>query len=102
MTGRFAVIAEFDLASAESPGAFRALADEDARQSRTLEPGCQQFDVLVPDGTGERVVLCKTCDGSRAFRDRLETDHYHAFNRQGARLVKSKPLSEPVPVCDGE
>ncbi len=102
MTDRIAVIVEFGLRSAESLGAFRTLVDENARQSRSLEPGCRQFDVLVPDGASERVVLYEIYDDRRAFQDHLKTDHYQAFDRQSAHLVKSKSVTELALVFDGE
>ena len=101
MTDRIAVIVEFDLRSAESLGPFRALVDENARQSRSLESGCQQFDVLVPIGASKRVVLYEIYDDRRAFQDHLETDHYQAFDRQSAHLVKAKSVSELALVFDG-
>ncbi|MCP4384974.1 MAG: antibiotic biosynthesis monooxygenase [Hyphomicrobiales bacterium] len=97
----FVILVEFLLVSADSLKPFRALIDDNARQSRSLEPGCQRFDVLVPEGAIDRIVLYEIYDDHQAFLDHLASEHYKAFERESAALVESKSVSELALVYDG-
>ncbi|MHA1549491.1 MAG: putative quinol monooxygenase [Alphaproteobacteria bacterium] len=101
MNSRFVVLVEFTLASPEFMTPFRVLIDDNARQSRALEPGCQCFDVLNPKGAHDRIVLYEVYDDRQAFQAHLGSEHYQVFETECAHLVKSKSVSEMVLVCDG-
>jgi len=101
MNTRFAVLVEFTLASPEVMAPFRVLIDDNARQSRLLELGCQYFDVLVPSDANDRIVLYEIYDSRQAFQAHLGTAHYQAFKTESAHLVASKSVRELELVCDG-
>jgi autoinducer 2-degrading protein len=101
MNDRFVVLVEFTLASPDFLAPFRTLIDDNARRSRSLEPGCQRFDVLMPEGANDRIVLYEIYDDRPAFQAHLGTAHYKAFERESAHLVRSKSVSELALVHDG-
>ncbi|MFC7478449.1 putative quinol monooxygenase [Dankookia sp. GCM10030260] len=88
----FVVIAEFVV----RPGcvdAFLALAQDDARHSVADEPGCRQFDVVVPETEPGHVVFYEVYDDRAAFDAHLETAHLARF-RAGfpALIVEERPV----------
>ncbi len=93
---RLVIIAEFDV----KPGAmdaFLAAALVDAEASVRDEPGCQRFDVLVPDGGGDKVVLYEIYDDDAAFAAHLETPHFAAFRDAIADLEESRRVGKYRP-----
>ncbi len=93
------IIAEFDV----KPGAlkaFLAAAREDAKASVRDEPGCQRFDVLVPDGGGDKVTLFEIYDDDAAFAAHLETPHFAAFRDAIADLEESRRVGKYRPGGD--
>ena len=88
----YAITVEFIL----MPGAmaaFRALIDENAQSSMDNEPGCQRFDVLLPDGNADTIFLYEIYDNKQAFDAHLKTAHFQVFNQQSAPLVKSRSIT---------
>jgi quinol monooxygenase YgiN len=74
----FVVIPEFRV----RPGcmeAFLAAAADDARHSVADEPGCRQFDVVVPEGGDDVVVFYEVYDSRGAFEAHLATPHLARF-----------------------
>ena len=101
MTTPFAIIVDFTL----KPGAmdaFRRLIDSNALESCAREPGCRRFDVLVPDGEAERVVLYEIYDSRQAFDAHLKMEHFHRFDRDSASLVMRKAVTPLALVCAGD
>lgn len=97
---RFAITVDFKL----KPGAmaaFRALIDRNARDSSRDEPGCQRFDVLLPEGEADRVFLYEIYDDRAAFDAHLNTPHFNSFNRDSHDLVVSKAVAVFELVCEG-
>lgn len=93
---RLVIIAEFDV----KPGAmdaFLAAAREDAQASLRDEPGCRRFDVLTPDGGGDKVVLYEIYDDDAAFAAHMETPHFAAFRDAIADLEKSRRVGKYRP-----
>lgn len=87
----FVVVVDFRL----RPGMaerFRALIVENARASVRDEPGCRQFDVVIPRGDPDRVVLYEIYDDRPAFDAHVATPHYASFDRESAPLVASKSV----------
>ena len=82
-------------------GAFRRLIDDNARASVKLEPGCQRFDVLVPRGEADRIMLYEIYDDRAAFEAHLKTPHFASFNTESAALVSDKTVFEYALVCEG-
>ena len=93
---RLVIIAEFDV----KPGAmdaFLAAAREDAQASLRDEPGCRRFDVLTPDGGGDKVVLYEIYDDDAAFAAHMETPHFAAFHDAIADLEESRRVGKYRP-----
>ena len=93
---RLVIIAEFDV----KPGArdaFLAAAHEDAQTSLRDEPGCRRFDVLTPDGGGDKVVLYEIYDDDAAFAAHMETPHFAAFRDAIADLEESRRVGKYRP-----
>ena len=88
----FVAIPEFQV----RPGcmdAFLAAAADDARHSVADEPGCQQFDVVRPEGSEDIVVFYEVYDSRAAFEGQLETPHLARFRDAVAALnVEEKPV----------
>lgn len=101
MTGPYVITVEFRLHRAGDMAAFRALIDENARQSCALEPGCQRFDVLVPKGVADAILLYEIYDSRAAFEAHLQTGHFHVFDRASDALVLAKSVSELTLACEG-
>ena len=86
----FVVVVEFQL----KPGAqseFRALIDANADASVRNEPGCLQFDVLEPEGEGDRVLLYEIYTDRAAFDAHRKTEHFHVFNGASGGLCLRSP-----------
>lgn len=86
------------------PGAmadFRTLIDRNAIDSCRNEPGCRRFDVLVPKGESDRILLYEIYDNRAAFDQHLRMAHFHNFNRDCAALVISKAVAEFELVREG-
>ena len=73
--------------------AFRLLVDENAQNSIDLEPGCQRFDVLLPEKTPDTIFLYEIYDSPQAFEAHLKTSHFLSFNARSAQLVKSRSVT---------
>lgn len=89
----FVIVVEFRL----KPGtfeSFRRLIVENARASVRDEPGCRRFDVLVPEGDRETVVLYEIYDDRAAFQAHLKTPHFAVFDRESRDLVAAKTVRE--------
>ena len=88
----FVVVVEFHI----KPGArseFRSLIDANADASVRNEPGCLQFDVLEPEGEGDRVMLYEIYYDKAAFDVHLKTEHFHAFNSASEGLCLKKSVT---------
>ncbi len=101
MTGPYIILVEFTLHTSGAMPAFRALIDENARQSCRLEPGCQRFDVLLPKGRDDRVLLYEIYDTRAAFDVHLSSAHFHQFDMASAAMVRAKVVSEFSLACEG-
>ena len=95
----FVLVVEFQL----KPGArgeFRKLVDANARAS-SKEPGCRRFDVLEPEGEGDRILLYEIYADREAFNAHVASDHYAAFAEASASLVARKSASTHALVLEG-
>jgi (4S)-4-hydroxy-5-phosphonooxypentane-2,3-dione isomerase len=73
---------------------FLPLIVENASQSRTLERGCDRFDVLLPKDSTNRVFLYEIYKDKAAFGEHLKARHFLEFNTTSAHLVKDKKIVE--------
>ena len=65
---------------------------DNANKSRTLEPGCDRFDVLVSPKAPDRVFLYEIYQDRAAFEVHLKTPHFLEFNQRSAPLTKSRTV----------
>ena len=90
---RFVITVAFDL----HDGALREFLPmivENANRSRSVEPGCERFDVLVPKDSSNQVFLYEIYNDKAAFGEHLKAQHFLDFNSASARLVKAKKIVE--------
>ena len=85
----FVVTVEFRLKSGDLDG-FLELVTENARLSAGTEPGCRQFDVIVPQGEENCVFLFEVYDDESSFESHNATKHFAEFDRQSASMVSTK------------
>ena len=79
------------------PGAlkqFLPLIVENANRSRSVEPGCERFDVLVPKDSTDRVLLYEIYRDKAAFGEHLKAAHFLDFNAASASFVKDRKIVE--------
>jgi (4S)-4-hydroxy-5-phosphonooxypentane-2,3-dione isomerase len=72
---------------------FRRLINENARASVRDEPGCRQFDVVVPEGEPDSVLLYEIYDDPAAFAAHTKTPHFADFDRESGSCVASKKVT---------
>ena len=77
------------IAKAAHRETFRRAIIENATASRTLEPGCSQFDVCE-SADGSEIFLYEIYDDEAAFQAHLATDHYKRFNEAVKPWVADK------------
>jgi len=70
--------------------AFVNLVMENASLSKTLERGCQRFDVLRPDDGAAQIVLYELYDSADDFQDHLTRPHFAAFDTATQSMVIEK------------
>ena len=90
---RYVVAVEFTL----HPGvgeAFMPLMLENAEKSRTLEPGCDRFDVCVPAGATDRVFLYEIYHDEAAFQAHLKTEHFVKFDAATKAYIKDRKIGK--------
>ena len=90
---RFAIIVEFELLE----GGFDIFLQEvlkNGEASRREEPGCQCFDVLVPNKDENRIVLYEAYDNEAAFQEHLQAQHFKDFSDRVSGLVTDRKLTK--------
>ncbi len=88
----FAIVVDFHLKQGARPE-FRRLIDANADASVRTEPGCLQFDVLEPEGEGDRVLLYEIYSDQAAFEAHLRTEHFRIFNGASEALCLEKKVT---------
>jgi quinol monooxygenase YgiN len=73
---------------------FMPLMLDNAEQSRTLEPGCDRFDVCVPAGERDRVFLYEIYKDEAAFAAHLKTPHFLAFDAATRTMIKERKVGK--------
>ncbi|MDC0738270.1 putative quinol monooxygenase [Cognatishimia sp. SS12] len=85
----YAVCVTFTLKPGQTE-AFLPLMIENARQSRALEVGCQQFDVCR---AGDVVFLYEIYDDRAAFDLHLAAPHFKSFDAAVGAMVADKQVT---------
>jgi (4S)-4-hydroxy-5-phosphonooxypentane-2,3-dione isomerase len=88
----FVVVVEFHLKEGVR-SQFRRLIDANADASVRSEPGCVQFDVLEPEGDGDRVLLYEVYMDKAAFDEHRQTEHFRTFASQSEVLCLKKSVT---------
>src|ERR1700687_4399858 len=94
---RLAILVEFRV-KPEAKDDFKRLIAQNAAASLEREPGCQQFDILLPEGGPEggmdgRFVLYEIYADAAACDAHLRTDHYRQFETAVSAMVAEKTVS---------
>ena len=98
--GGFVIIVDFRLKAGRLAD-FRRVVDENARASAQREPGCRRFDVLVPSGEADRVVLYEIYDDRAAFEAHMASAHFAKFQAESTEMVSAKSVYDYDLVCEG-
>jgi autoinducer 2-degrading protein len=97
---RFIILVDFHLKPGTSER-FRRLIAENAKASVRDEQGCQRFDVFVPKGESDRVMLYEIYDDEAAFGEHLKTPHFAIFDRDSPELIESRTVVQAELVYAG-
>jgi (4S)-4-hydroxy-5-phosphonooxypentane-2,3-dione isomerase len=89
--GRFVITVNFEIHDGKLEQ-FMPLMLDNAEKSRSLEPGCDRFDVLVPEGGGTHVFLYEIYKDPAAFEAHLKTAHFLDFSQRSAPLIKGRSV----------
>jgi LDH2 family malate/lactate/ureidoglycolate dehydrogenase/quinol monooxygenase YgiN len=85
------ILVEFKLRGGMRPR-FVELVRANAASSLCDEPGCQRFDVFVPD-SGDDVVLYEEYGDRAAFAEHCRSEHFRLFDAEVASMVVSKRVT---------
>ena len=89
--GRFVITVEFILQD-NALDAFLPLMIANANTSREVEPGCDHFDVLLPQGERDRVFLYEIYRDKESFQAHLAAPHFKQFDDVSRPLIKDKRI----------
>ena len=56
------------------------------------EPGCQRFDIVIPDGTTDVVRLYEVYDDQDAVDHHMKTDYMAAYRADTAPMVADREI----------
>lgn len=87
-----ALVVEFRIKPAFVEAFAQAIADN-ARTSRSLEPGCRQFDVCRDPGDTGRFLLYELYDDDAAIQAHLKSTHFLAMNTATTPWVETKSVA---------
>ena len=87
----FTIVVEFHVKEG-ARSEFRRLIDANAEASVRSEPGCLQFDVLEPEGEGDRVILYEIYCDRAAFDEHLRSEHFRTFANASEALCLKKSV----------
>ena len=90
---RLVILVDFKVRPADHEK-FARLITENAAASMKNEPGCRQFDVLVPEGTPSgQFVLYEIYDDQAAFDAHLKSAHFKSFDAATAGMITDRKIS---------
>lgn len=69
---------------------FMGMALENAAATRSTEPGCQRFDVLVDPEDRTRIAFYEVYDNKQAFETHLETAHFKKYFENAVPLLADR------------
>jgi (4S)-4-hydroxy-5-phosphonooxypentane-2,3-dione isomerase len=90
---RLAVLVAFSIRP-EASETFQRLVMDNAATSLAKEPGCRQFDVLVPEhAPAGQFILYEIYADAQAFDAHLSSDHYREFDQAAAPMALTKTVT---------
>ncbi len=69
---------------------FMEMALENATATRTTEPGCKQFDVLVDPDEPTRIAFYEIYDSKDAFEAHQRTEHFQKYLDNAVPLLDTR------------
>ena len=57
------------------------------------EPGCQQFDILIPDDTKNRVHLFEVYDDEASLEIHMKSDYMQMYREKSAPMLANRILN---------
>ena len=54
------------------------------------EPGCRQFDILVPQGEDDSVILCEVYADAQALEDHDAAPYFQAYRADTAHMIANR------------
>lgn len=76
----------------DSAPAFLARVRRQAEDSLSQEEGCLRFDVCTDMKRPERIFLYEIYRDEAAFRDHLNSAHFHAFDADAGPMLSTKAV----------
>jgi quinol monooxygenase YgiN len=90
---RLVILVDFRVRPADHDR-FSRLITENAAESVRNEPGCRQFDVLVPEGgAGGQFILYEIYDDQAAFDAHLRSDHFKKFDAATTGMITERTIT---------
>ena len=77
-------------AKPEKVDQFMEMALENAAASRSNEPGCRQFDVLVDPEDKTRIAFYEVYDNKQAFEVHQQTPHFKKYFENALPLLADR------------
>lgn len=87
----FAVVVRFSIKPDEMDN-FMPLMKQNAQASLSLEPACNQFDVLTDPSQPNEVLLYEIYKNEEGFKEHLESSHFQSFDKKVASMVADKSV----------
>ncbi len=72
---------------------FMEMALQNASATRSTEPGCRQFDVLIDKEEPTRIAFYEVYDSEAAFEAHQKTDHFQTYLKNAVPLLASRERS---------
>ena len=85
----FALIVQLQ-AKPEELDRFMEMALENAAATRSTEPGCRQFDVLVDPENATRIAFYEVYDDNDAFEAHQQTAHFKKYFKNAVPLLADR------------
>ncbi|MBK18435.1 MAG: antibiotic biosynthesis monooxygenase [Rhodospirillaceae bacterium] len=72
---------------------YLALAHEHKARVLKNEPGCQHFDILIPDDTSNRVHLFEVYDDEPALDVHMNSEYMQKYREQSAPMLANRLIN---------
>lgn len=72
---------------------YLELAHQHKARVLKYEPGCQQFDILIPDDTENRVHLFEVYDDEAALDIHMNSDYMQMYREKSGPMLANRALT---------